>query len=201
MLLAVEGAPTENGTDLVQTPVTSPQNFTWRLNYDGAGYFRVTNESGSKIIDVPDESSEAGTHLHLWDYNGGAHQVWRGEDLGNGDFRIRNKKSGLYIGVVGGSTSAAAAIEQQACGGDEQRWRIQAVQNNSSLGGRRLLDRISSESILRRPRFDRPAFVALLLGLQSRSCRLRWHSIADQPRRSSERSFRAVRRRTRHCWP
>jgi hypothetical protein len=127
MLLAVDGAPSENGADLVQAQEASAQNVTWRLNYDGAGYFRVTNENGSNIIDVPDESSDPGTHLHLWDDNDGDHQVWRIVDLGNGDFRIRNKKSGLYIGVTGGSVSANAAIEQQAAAGDEQTWHITAV--------------------------------------------------------------------------
>lgn len=127
MLLAVDGSPSENGADLVQAPEASAQNATWRLNYDGAGYFRVTNENGDNIIDVPDESTDAGTHLHLWDDNGGDHQVWRVVDQGNGDFRLRNKKSGLYIGVIGASAAAGTGIEQQASGGDEQVWHIRAV--------------------------------------------------------------------------
>ena len=97
----------------------------WRLEYDGAGYFRIVNDTGDKVLDVPDESNESGVKLHLWDDNGGDHQAWRPIDQGQGAYRIVNKNSGLYLGVSSGSTEAAAAVEQQnESGGDEQVWEI-----------------------------------------------------------------------------
>jgi hypothetical protein len=130
LVLAVDGEASENGADLVVAPSASAQNATFRLNYNGAGAFRITNEAGETIIDVPDESTEVGTPLHLWEDNGGDHQVWIIVDLGNGDFRVRNKKSGLYVGVIGAAVGGAG-IEQQAEGGDEQIWHIQAVPQNN----------------------------------------------------------------------
>jgi len=63
--------------------------------------------------------------LDLWDGNGGDHQAWRLIDLGAGEYRIRNKRSGHYVGVTGASTAAGAAVEQQALSaGDEQIWEI-----------------------------------------------------------------------------
>lgn len=125
MLLSVDGSPTENSSDIVQNDAASASGAAWRLNYDGEGYFRLTNDAGDKVIDVPDESTEPGTHVHLWDNNGGDHQVWRLVDIGQGEYRVKNKKSGLVLGVAAGSTEAAAAVEQQEeSGGDEQIWTI-----------------------------------------------------------------------------
>lgn len=125
MLLSVDGAPDENSSDIVQNEAGSATGAVWRLNYDGAGYFGITTDGGSKVIDVPDESTEPGTDVHLWDDNGGDHQVWRLIDVGQGEYRIMNKKSGLVLGVAGASTEAAAVVEQQEpSDGDEQIWTI-----------------------------------------------------------------------------
>jgi hypothetical protein len=129
MLLSVDGAANENSSDVVQNEQASASGAAWRLNYDGEGYFRLTNDSGDKVIDVPDESTEAGTHLHLWDDNGGDHQKWRLVDIGQGEYRILNKKSGLALGVAGASTEAAADIElQNESDGGEQIWTISVAQ-------------------------------------------------------------------------
>ncbi len=123
MVMGVAGPADENSSDVVQQQQGSSS--VWRLNYDGAGYFRITNQAGGKVIDVPDESTDAGTHVHLWDDNGGAHQAWRLIDLGRGRYRVRNKNSGLYLGVSGGSSVDGAGIEQQAqSDGDTQTWRV-----------------------------------------------------------------------------
>ncbi len=125
LVLGVDGSPSEDGADVVQQPPDAVSGDVWRFNYDGAGYFRLTNEDGGKVLDVPDESTAAGVHLHLWGDVDGDHQAWRLIDLGQGEYRLRNKKSGHYVGVTGASTAAGAAIEQQALSaGDEQVWRI-----------------------------------------------------------------------------
>jgi len=125
MLLAVDGPTDENSSDLVQNQAGTANGSAWRLNYDGEGYFVITNDDGGKVIDVPDESTDVGVHLHLWDGNGGDHQSWRLVDLGQGEYRILNKKSGLALGVTGASTEVAATIEQQEdSGNDEQIWTI-----------------------------------------------------------------------------
>lgn len=126
MLLSVEGPANQNSADLIQNPEGTATSAVWRLNYDAAGYFRLTNDDGGKVIDVPDESTASGVDLGLWDDNGGDHQAWRLIDQGQGLYRVQNKKSGLYLGVAGGSTEAAASVQQQSSGGDEQLWEITA---------------------------------------------------------------------------
>lgn len=124
--LSIEGDATQDSADALQAPEGQGSQ-SWRLNYDAAGHFRITVASGSKVIDVPDESTQAGIALHLWSDTGGAHQAWYVQDLGQGDFKLRNKNSGLYIGVAGASLENSARVEQQSAGGDEQIWQIVAL--------------------------------------------------------------------------
>jgi hypothetical protein len=80
------------------------------------------NDSGGKVLDVPDESTEA-HDLHLWDDNGGPYQAWRLIDLGRGQYQIRNRNSGLVLGIA--SSTPGAAVQQQAESGEaEQVWEI-----------------------------------------------------------------------------
>ncbi len=125
MAIAVDGPSDQNGADIIQSGQSDANAYVWRLNYDGDGHFRLTNEAGGKVMDVPDESVDPGIHVHLWDDNGGDHQAWRVIDIGLGEFRIRNKKSGHFLGVAGGSTAAGSAVEQQnQSTGDEQIWQV-----------------------------------------------------------------------------
>ncbi len=125
MLLSLAGPANQNSTSVIQDEASAASGVAWQLNYDGAGYFRIANADGGKVIDVPDESTVAGVDLKLWDDNGGDHQAWRLIDVGGGEYRIRNKKSGLVLGVSGGSSEPAATVQQQNdAGGDEQVWAI-----------------------------------------------------------------------------
>lgn len=124
-VLSVRGAPDQNRAEVIQNEKNAAQADAWRLNYNGAGHFRITSDSGGKVLDVPGESTEAGIKLHLWDDNGGDHQAWHLKDVGHGLYRIRNKKSGHYLAVSG--ANAEAAVEQQReSAGDEQVWRLVA---------------------------------------------------------------------------
>src|SRR5690606_6500751 len=129
LVLAVDGAADQNSADVIQAEQSAASGYIWRLDYDGAGHFRIVNDAGGKVLDVPDESAAAGTDLHLWDGNGGEHQAWRVIDIGQGEYRILNKKSGHYLGVSAGSTQPAATIQQQTeSGGDEQIWEMAIAQ-------------------------------------------------------------------------
>ena len=113
----------------MQEPAASSSPQAWRFNYDGEGYFRIATDAGGKILDVPDESDQAGQALHIWDDHGGDNQVWRLIDLGDGNFRVQNKKSGLFVGVRDGVDTAGAVVEQQASSsGTEQVWSIRIAE-------------------------------------------------------------------------
>lgn len=125
LAMSVQGSPSENGADVMQDALAAQASPVWRLNYDGAGSFHLTNAASDKVLDVPDESTDPGIAVHLWSNNDGDHQAWRLIDVGEGEYRVRNKKSGLDLGVAGGATEAGARVEQQTpTEGDEQIWRV-----------------------------------------------------------------------------
>jgi YD repeat-containing protein len=129
LTLAVDGPTNQNSSNLVQDDPTTAGGTAWRFEYDGAGYFAITNDDGGKVVDVPDESTDPNVALKLYDGNGGDHQAWRPIDLGEGKYRFRNKNSGLYLGVADGSTEALASVQQQTgTDGPEQIWELHVAE-------------------------------------------------------------------------
>ena len=59
---------------------------------------------GSRVIDIPNESTAAGVKASTYGYNGGAHQRYTFDDAGINTpnaFLLKNYKSGLYLQAVG----------------------------------------------------------------------------------------------------
>lgn len=57
-------------------------------------------ELGTRVVDIPNESTAAGVKASTWGYNGGAHQKYVFEGSAN-SILMRNLKSGLYLQAVG----------------------------------------------------------------------------------------------------
>jgi len=57
-------------------------------------------ELGSRVVDIPNESTAAGVKVSTWGYNGGAHQKFILEGSQNA-ILLRNQKSGHYLQAVG----------------------------------------------------------------------------------------------------
>ena len=123
--LDVEDASSDDGARIVQNAPSNADSQSWSLNYDGAGFFRVTNVKSQKIIDVLDESTADGIELAQWENHGGDNQVWLVVDLGGGVYKLKNKKSSKFATVAGGSTADGANVEQlSSSDAEEQRWLI-----------------------------------------------------------------------------
>ena len=59
---------------------------------------------GSRVVDIPNESTAAGIVASTYGYNGGAHQRYTFDDAGINTpnaFLLKNYKSGLYLQAVG----------------------------------------------------------------------------------------------------
>lgn len=59
---------------------------------------------GSRVVDIPNESTAAGIVASTYGYNGGAHQRYTFDDAGvnmPNAFLLKNYKSGLYLQAVG----------------------------------------------------------------------------------------------------
>jgi Ricin-type beta-trefoil lectin domain-like/Glycosyl hydrolases family 43 len=125
LFLDTEGGAVENGARVVQAEMSDLSAQGWTFSYNGSGHMELHTDSGDKVLDVPDESTDSGALLALWDDVNGPHQGWRIVDLGGGEYQLRNQNSGHYLSVAQGSTESGAPVEQSAASnGDEQIWRI-----------------------------------------------------------------------------
>jgi len=57
-------------------------------------------ELGSRVVDIPNESTAAGVKASTWQYNNGAHQKYIFEGSPS-SLLLKNSKSGLYLQAVG----------------------------------------------------------------------------------------------------
>lgn len=84
------------------------------------------------VLDVFGASKSAGANVGVYQSTGGANQQFVFKYLGDGVYRITNKKSGLVLEVAGGSTDLYGNIQQgKDVKGDHQKW----VLSVSDFGG------------------------------------------------------------------
>ena len=80
---------------------------------------------GSRVVDIPNESTAAGIVASTYGYNGGAHQRYTFDDAGINTpnaFLLKNYKSGLYLQAVG------TQVQQNRKGDRDESfiWKIEA---------------------------------------------------------------------------
>jgi hypothetical protein len=69
---------------------------------------------GSRVVDIPNESTAAGIVASTYGYNGGAHQRYTFDDAGVNTpaFLLKNYKSGLYLQAVGTQVQQNRLVER-----------------------------------------------------------------------------------------
>lgn len=91
------------------------------------GYILRAQHSG-KCMDVGGWSTENGGNVVQWDCHGGANQIFRVLDAGDGYWMLQNVHSGKCLNVSGWGTNAGANIHQWDChGGDNQRIKAASI--------------------------------------------------------------------------
>lgn len=89
------------------------------------GRVSLTSVHSGKVLEVDSASSDDGANVIQWDDNGGAHQQWDIEDLGNGYYSIRAAHSGKSLDVYEWSEEDGGDIRQwEYFGGENQQWEI-----------------------------------------------------------------------------
>jgi len=77
---------------------------------------------GTRVVDIPNESTAAGVQASTYGYNGGAHQKYLLEDAmvnTPNAFRLKNYKSGLYLQSVG-----TTVVQNPKGSGDDFIWQF-----------------------------------------------------------------------------
>ena len=80
---------------------------------------------GSRVVDIPNESTAAGIVASTYGYNGGAHQRYTFDDAGINTpnaFLLKNYKSGLYLQAVGSQIQQNRKVDRD----ESFIWKIEA---------------------------------------------------------------------------
>lgn len=131
LVLEVPGSSTTNGTVLDQNSYSGGLNQKWDINQVPSNwggdysYDTVKAAHDGVTMDLTGFSYANGGSIEQW--NGGTNAVeqWYFQYAGNGYFKIRSKWSNKVMGVVSGSTSTGAQIDQwDDTGTLDQQWRL-----------------------------------------------------------------------------
>ncbi|WP_346320871.1 RICIN domain-containing protein [Chitinophaga sp. YIM B06452] len=106
----------------------------WHVIYQttagGVKYYHLRNLYSGKLLDVPSGTAASGTILQQYTAFPlpADQQLWRLQDLGNGQYKIFNKGNGLALSVQGGSTANGAKVIQETTVNDtKQQWTVSTI--------------------------------------------------------------------------
>ncbi|WP_026930766.1 RICIN domain-containing protein [Glycomyces tenuis] len=89
----------------------------------GSGELRGVGSN--RCLDVPNQSTENGTQLHIWDCHGGANQQWT--HTASGELTVYSGGSRKCLDAEGAGTANGTAVIIWNChGGTNQRWELGA---------------------------------------------------------------------------
>lgn len=92
--------------------------------------YKLVNRASGKVAEVLAKSTSDGADVIQWTDNGGLHQQWRLNDLGNGYYSIINVNSNKALEIFEWSNNNGAdAVQYSYLGGENQQWQIQQIGN------------------------------------------------------------------------
>lgn len=99
------------------------------------GNYVLQDLSTGKVMEVTGESSADQAPTGLFNYNGGNHQLWTYNSIGDTYWKIKSKNSGKVLNVAGGSTADDAAIIQStwSINAPSQLWKMKSHSQNPYL--------------------------------------------------------------------
>lgn len=105
-------------------------NFLWKFEGVSGGYYKIKNDATGKYLAVWGGSRDNGVGTVLWADNGQSDIFWTliaSGSPGTGyTFKIKNRKSNLFLAVSGGSTANGAEIIQYRDEGQADiNWKLE----------------------------------------------------------------------------
>lgn len=92
------------------------------------GTYTISSRHSGLVLEVASASQDNGANVVQWADNGGAHQQFDVNNLGNGYYSIRPAHSGKSLDVFEFSLEPGGEIRQwDYLGNDNQQWQIQSV--------------------------------------------------------------------------
>ena len=94
-------------------------NQQWQFTPTDSGYYQVSNRYVAMSLNVTGGVSAVSTQIpiQLWTYSGATNEQWKPVSVGNGQWKLIARNSGLCMEVPGSSTSNGQGLDQNTCDG------------------------------------------------------------------------------------
>lgn len=115
-------------------------HFKWKAVYVTGGYYKFQNIQSNKYLAVLYGSKELNAKICQWDDALRQATMWKLESISTG-FKIKNRNSGFFMGVQGGSSDNGALLVQgNEDAGNDKTWQFEKVNlATSTATGRKVL--------------------------------------------------------------
>ncbi|MFK4599925.1 hypothetical protein RKD30_006592 [Streptomyces pristinaespiralis] len=126
LCLAVPGASTSAGVQLVQNTCNGAADQTWKLAASGSGY-TLTAAHSSKCAGVRDASTSAGKPVEQQSCSSTATQVWKLTQVSGDTYQVVNSNGAKCLNVKDSSKAAGALVQQNSCDSvTSKKWTLTA---------------------------------------------------------------------------
>lgn len=127
--LDVSGQAGENNAQVIQKDCSdAAESQKWRVLPvgDGTDYYKVIAVQGGRALDVNGGIFVFwnSAPVKLWDYYGGANQMWKFDPVGEDFFKIVAKHSGKSLDIDAGQGNDAIAQQWDYWAGDNQKFKL-----------------------------------------------------------------------------
>ena len=139
-LLDIADASADDGTPALQAPYRAIAELhqRWSLLRDISGNFSIVNRDSGKCLEPENGAKVARTQIQQNTCHNGNSQKWSLRPTITGHWEIANAPSGLCLDAANGSREPGAPMQLWPCNGrDPQRWKIEEVDDNGKLNGKR----------------------------------------------------------------
>ena len=85
-------------------------------------YCKIINKNSGKVLDIYGLSKSENAKIVQHKYDGGWSQQWKVTTTSDGKYRIQNRWSGLYLGVLDNSTDEGAWVVQMSGESSSVEW-------------------------------------------------------------------------------
>ena len=129
-ITSLEGTGTDLSLTVTNQSGLDRLQWGWGTGTNAGGDDNLLRGVGStRCLDVPKQSTTAGTLLQIWDCNGGYNQSWNA--LSNGELQVYGD---MCLDVPGGATAKGTRVDIAACtDGTNQQWTLNS---NETVVGR-----------------------------------------------------------------
>ncbi|MDB5054558.1 MAG: Alpha-galactosidase [Bacilli bacterium] len=101
--VAVDGASTANGANVLQWEQGIAQNDKWVITSTDGGFYKIINVKSGKALSVENASLSDGAKVLQWDFGSTGNDQWQIQGVGQGFYKVTNRLSGKSLNVANNS--------------------------------------------------------------------------------------------------